>query len=366
VLASGQQVIIEGPHAKGAMHYWRSGDLITHREWLKTYLVTGDHVFTTMRRLREWVDATPGLEKIKLALPTGSDRAAAVSIKDPTSPHATGNHPLLARCVQAIDLNDDRLADYDTWCVLLRAVCAACNGDMPFFTETVLPWLQTNTSNVENEGDARMEATWESFRDSQVGAEFVYQWAAQFGCNDGIDAINQQRAEQAQELFAGTPDVTGADGADGQGADGLDAAGLPGAGNPGGGPLPLPDTHNALAAEFEAANQARWRFDTREKKWYVHEEIRWTMDDRIVADIRALTAARSRLTLATVNGPQGAARSRALESNGTIRQVKSLMEGSKTLTVNHEAWDRTYTCSTRLVALSIFAQAGSYHIIRAC
>lgn len=137
-----------------------------------------------------------------------------------------------------------------------------------------------------------MEMKWQTFDTSTLGAEFVYQWAASFGCNDGIDAINQQRAEQAQELFAGTPAV---DGADGQDAGGVTAAGLLGAGpaggGPGGGPLPFDDTHIALAADFEAANQARWRFDTRERKWYVHEAIRCTMDDRIVADIRELTSA---------------------------------------------------------------------------
>jgi hypothetical protein len=140
---------------------------------------------------REWVDATPGLEKIKLALPTGSDRAAAVSITNLMSPHRATDLDVLERCVKAIDLNDERLADYDTWCALLRAICAACGGDMPFFAETVLPWLQTNTSNLDNDGASRMEDKWKSFTDSQLGAQYLYQWTAQFNCGAGLQAMAQ-------------------------------------------------------------------------------------------------------------------------------------------------------------------------------
>ena len=335
LLGAGQKIMIEGPHASGAKYSWENGDLNAHTAWFEANKIGVTAADRVMTELDKWVVETPGLEKVKLSLPSGGD-VDAVSVTDIMSPNRSLDLDVLERCVKAIDLNDAQLVDYTTWLNLLRAICAACGGDMAFFGEVVLPWLHTNTENVENDGDARMELKWRTFDTSALGAEFVYRWAASFGCNDGIALMEQDHAARAEELFNGTPDVTPDAAVD---QDQL-AAGAGANGAVGGGPLPFNDTHDALAADFEAANQARWRFDTREKKWYVHEEIRWTMDDRIVADIRALTVARSRLILATVNGPQGAARSRALENNGTIRQVKNLMEGSKTLTVNHEAWDR--------------------------
>lgn len=227
------------------MHYWRSGDLIENREWLKTNLITGDHVFTTMRRLRDWVDATPGLEKIKLALPTGTDRAAAVSITDLMSPHRVTDFDVLERCVKAIDLNDERLADYDTWCALLRAICAACGGDMPFFTETVLPWLRTNTSNLDNDGNSRMEDKWKSFTDSQLGAEYVYQWASQFNCMDGLHAM-------AQQIFDAADAAQNALGSMNQMAIGN------GMTMTGGSPTPSQYTDEAISDRFTAENPD-WR-----------------------------------------------------------------------------------------------------------
>jgi hypothetical protein len=90
--------------------------------------------------------------------------------------------------VRAIDLNHESLADYGVWCALLRAICAACGGDMDFYSDVVWPWLQTNPANVVSSGEARMEAKWKSFCDSQLGADFAYQWAAKFGFMDGVEA----------------------------------------------------------------------------------------------------------------------------------------------------------------------------------
>jgi hypothetical protein len=188
-LGAGQQVIIEGPHANGAMHYWRDGiGLIEGREKLAANKVTREIVAVTMRAISDWVDETVGLEKVKLGMPTGSDRAAAIKIGTVRNPHLAKDMDLLARAVRAIDLNHESLADYDVWCALLRAICAACDGDMNFYDDAVWPWLQTNPANVVSNGEARMEAKWRSFHDSQVGADFVYGWAATFGCLDGLEA----------------------------------------------------------------------------------------------------------------------------------------------------------------------------------
>jgi hypothetical protein len=203
-LARGQQVVIEGPHAKGAMHYWRNGGLIEHRPWLANNLVNGDQASNCMRALGEWVDGIEGLERIKLSLPTGGPRAAAIKIGEPTSPHLASDMDLLARAVRAIDLNDRRLDDYLTWIALLIAVKAACGGSQEFYDQVVWPWLQTNTINVlpdsnDVDGDIRMLEKWNSIKDAQNGAEFVYEWASLFGFMDGVTAILQELFKNAQE-----------------------------------------------------------------------------------------------------------------------------------------------------------------------
>jgi hypothetical protein len=202
-LARGQQVVIEGPHAKGAMHYWRNGGLIENREWLANNVVNGDQVNNCMRALGEWVDDTEGLERIKLTLPTGSNRAAAIKIGEPTSPHLASDVDLLARAVRAIDLNDMRLDDYLTWIALLIAIKAACGGRREFYNEVVWPWLQTNPINVLPDrsgvdGDIRMLEKWNSIKDAQNGVEFVYRCAATFGFTEGVHAITEELFRDAQ------------------------------------------------------------------------------------------------------------------------------------------------------------------------
>lgn len=92
-----------------------------------------------MNSLAEWVEATDGLERVKLTAGSSGDQADAVSVTDIMSPNRSLDLDVLERCVKAIDLNCDKLADYDSWVVLLRAICAACGGDMAFFGEVVLP-----------------------------------------------------------------------------------------------------------------------------------------------------------------------------------------------------------------------------------
>jgi hypothetical protein len=204
-LAHGQQVVIEGPHAKGTMHYWREGGLLEHRAWLADNLVNGDQVEKCMRALGEWLDDAEGLDRIKLTVPTGSSRASAIKIDDPGSPHLASDMDLLARAVRAIDLNDPRLDDYLTWIALVIAVKAACGGRHEFYEEVVWPWLQTNPINVlpdESgvEGDIRMLDKWNSIKDAQNGADFIYEWAALFGFGDGV-------AARAEELFRNAPEL---------------------------------------------------------------------------------------------------------------------------------------------------------------
>lgn len=182
LLADGEQTVIEGPHAKGAMHYWRSGDPIENREWLKNKLITGDDIVRAMNALSTWIDATPGIEMVKAAGSSGaSGSASAVKITDLTSPHVARDRNVLVTCMRAIDLDDERI-DYDTFISLLRALCAAVNGDIEFFTEQVWPWVCTQKiargagPRSEDRGIEWLETRWRSFTDSQLGAEFIYTW----------------------------------------------------------------------------------------------------------------------------------------------------------------------------------------------
>jgi hypothetical protein len=190
-LARGQQVVIEGPHAKGQMHYWREGGLLENREALRAGLITGDMAESFFRALGQWIEETDGLEMLKSALPSRGSRGVAVKV-DSTGTLAASDKDMLSNAINAIDINDPSLDDYDTWCLLFRAMWAACGGDRAFYAEHILPWLLKNPENKEEE----MEAKLASFRDSMHGADFVYEWAARFGFTEGTLAI-------AQELFKG-------------------------------------------------------------------------------------------------------------------------------------------------------------------
>ncbi len=339
VLATGQQVIMEGPHAKGEMHHWRSGDLIDNRDWLKTNQVNGLQISAAMNSLGVWVDETPGLEKVKLSAPTASDSAAASRITDLMSPHVAKDRDVLATCMRAIELDDERV-DYDAFINLLRALCAAVNGDMVFFTEQVWPWVCTqkiargNGPRSEDQGIEWLETRWRSFTDSQLGAEFIYQWASTFNCRDGINDLNNRNI---RTYFSGSePEEPGlSEAADATpGADGgtvvQDGGTLAGSGMVGGlpasGPLPFSDTHLSVAIDFEAANQDRRRFDVDARKWLAFEAGAWVDDPRVVDDLAPMMRDLSQQILATVNGAQGVSRARNLESTGAIMSVKRLIE----------------------------------------
>ena len=252
-LAAGQQVVAEGPHSKGKMHYWHNenGGLVAHVGRLPE--VDVERVDAFFRELEEISTALFSFTKIKLSLPTHSDRAAAVTVDNLMSPHMAKNRELLARAIKEIDINSPKLADYNTWCALFRAIKAACAGDPEFYTQHVWPWLARNPDNASKEEE--MLAKWDSFKDSQLGYEYVYDWAAQFGFNEGRQAI-------AQEFFEHAPTTETANGAGDQTSDGSSEGGHPPSnGSPGGssGPTPFPYTDMALADRF-AAEHPDWKF----------------------------------------------------------------------------------------------------------
>ncbi len=213
VLGEGQQVVIEGPHAKGAMHYWENDvDPIKGLDRLTSNLLVVDDIAKMMSQVRIYIEGNKRLELIKAKLPSGmsGERATAVSIEDIASPHhVKGDNglDLLARAVAAIDINSDKLADYDAWVTLFRAIKAACGGDMTFYTDNVEPWLMRNDANAASDGEARMLEKWNSFHDSELGADYVFNTAAAFGFTEGLNerAVNIFENRPVEAIQSGTP-----------------------------------------------------------------------------------------------------------------------------------------------------------------
>jgi hypothetical protein len=235
VLGHGQQTVIEGPHASGKMHYWENGGLIEHANAIPE--VTLDETDAYVNAVAEASQAM-GLEKIRISLPTASDRAAAVRIDDLMSPHLAKDMALLEKAIKAIDINDTRVVAYDRWLTLFRAMWAACGGNRDFYDTVIWPWLQGNPANTAGE----MELKLASFTDSQVGAACVYNWAAKFGFTDG-------KYEIVREIMANAPIPPALEGGADQGTPGA-AQAATGGDNGAGGPTPFPYTDAALADLF--------------------------------------------------------------------------------------------------------------------
>jgi hypothetical protein len=189
-LAGGQQVVAEGPHAKGAMHGWLHGVGLVEG-YGQLPVVTLEMVIACFSALAKWVEEE-GFTLDKLALPSSSDHTAAVSISNLMSPHLVrgGDTSMLTKALDHIELDDPRF-DYDTFITLLRAICAACGGDMTYFAEVVWPWVCKKQTiargqgpRTEEQGIEWLEERWKSFSDSQLGAEYVYNWASTFGFAD--------------------------------------------------------------------------------------------------------------------------------------------------------------------------------------
>jgi hypothetical protein len=324
-LARGQQVVIEGPHAKGDMYYWRDGGLIEHREAIGANLITADKVDSFFRAVAEWVEKTEGFERVRLALPSGGNRGVAVKIAL-NSKHVASDKGMLAKAIRAIDINDQRLADYDTWCALFRAMWAACGGDRQFYYDHILPWLAGNPENTEEE----MEAKLDSFKDSQLGYEYVYGIAADFGFMEGLDSI-------ADQLFGGPTDPAPARPGD-QGDTRNDTGIAPLPAQPSG-PIPPSDTHWQLAAAFIEQHGANWRYNVDARSWCAFNGLVWELCDCMPDVVGRMLAELGVRIYQTVAGPAAERRFRALQSFGTINSVVRLMQGLPQMVVRDVDFD---------------------------
>jgi hypothetical protein len=260
VLGTGQQVVLEGPHAKGAMHYWEGDrELVDHLDEIPE--ITSEMVSAFYMELNWLATAAFGYTKYKLSLPSGGgNRGVAVKVA-PDSAHVASDKKMLAKAIHAIDINDPSLDSYDAWCLLFRAMWAACGGDRTFYIEHIWPWLRGNPGNEEEE----MEAKLASFGDSMHGEDYVYEQAVKFGFKDGVSAKTEKIFANAPPLSDQNQDAQGS-GETGGGADAapVGAANLA-ASSAGNGPTPYPYTDLALADRF-AAEHPDWKF-TPDEGW---------------------------------------------------------------------------------------------------
>ncbi len=350
ILGDGQQVVIEGPHAKGAMHYWQDGiGLIEGFGTMSGNLKTVDHFDQLMLHLKQWVEEDDRFQRVTMKLPTHGERDEAISISDLMSPHAAKDKDLLARAIAKIDINSPKLASYDRWIALFRAMKAACAGDDAFYAEHILPWLMKHPDNADG-GVEKMESHWHSFTTSSIGADHVYQVAASFGFTEGLP--------NAQDIFAGRPlpadtaqasatpaERESTDQGSPASSDSSGAAGAAGAGSASGGPPPGPippsDTNRAIACSFtDQIAITRWRWNPDRKLWYSYDEARgiWRVDETLVSQLGAYMSAEARGILATP-GAQATQRARNLESAGAIFAVERLLRTMPELLVFERDFD---------------------------
>ena len=324
-LGTGQQVVLEGPHAKGAMHYWEGDrELVDHLDEIPE--ITRDMVSAFYMELDGIATVAFGYTKQKLSLPSGGgNRGVAVKVA-PDSAHVASDKEMLAKAIHAIDINDPSLDGYDAWCLLFRAMWAACGGDRTFYIEHILPWLRGNPENEEEE----MEAKLASFGDSIYGQDYVYEQAVKFGFRDGVSA-------KTEKIFAHAPPLSDQNQDAQDSAVGGDIAGGPPAS--GAGPIPPSDTHWQLAAAFVVLHDREWRYNVDAKRWFRFDQHVWQPSDVAQDVVGAMLAERGLQIYQTAPGSQAEKRYRALQSWGTTASVMKVLQGHPQMVVREADFD---------------------------
>ena len=130
VLGRGQQTVIEGPNAKGKMHYWQNGQGLLGNEDNMPQ-ITRAQCAEVLKLIEYGAEfCLVGYTKVKgggLAHLVNDNRPA-FKIDDPNSELLAQDLEMLKAAIAKIDITDERLSDYDTWLLLFRAMWAACGG----------------------------------------------------------------------------------------------------------------------------------------------------------------------------------------------------------------------------------------------
>jgi hypothetical protein len=354
-LGVGRHTVIEGRHKSGVDHEWWGGfgDLLACEGQLP--LVNAGKFSGVHAGIRALIERKGYNLKKGPALVSfdGSDLAThKIGDPDILSPLAVkpGQLDMLKRCVMGINLDHPEI-DYDTFITLLRAIKASCNGDHAFFTDVVWEWTRTQKEargagpRTGERGIEWLEERWNSFRDSGVGADFVFKWAAASGYRDEeIEALqDNQRATRAQELFGGpTNDEREAAEADhgdaardAEGGDGGGVAAMLPPGQVGGGPTAFPWTDRACADRF-AATHPNWRH-AEDDGWVRLDSGVYVPDPGVIHPISDMCSAIGDPYRA--QGAQGAKIDQMMKSTHKAEAVERMARRHPTLVARKEDFD---------------------------
>lgn len=99
VLGNGQQVVAEGPHAKGALHYWQDGiGLIEGYQTMADNLQTIESIDQMMVQLRNFIDGDEArFKRVQFRPPSASEAVDAIKIDNIMSPNIAKDQEMLAR-----------------------------------------------------------------------------------------------------------------------------------------------------------------------------------------------------------------------------------------------------------------------------
>ncbi len=346
VLGEGQEVVIEGPHAKGAMHYWRDGKglaNLTVEDAEASRAAAPEDILSLHQALFTWIKGNEG-EGWKHIVSGGGGKARTEpldthEISSPASPLWIKNEErgLLARAMQAINLDDPRI-DYDRFVALNRALCASTGCDIGFLHEVVWPWVCTQTiargsgPRTEDRGVEWLEDKWRTFGRSSFGADYIYRTAAAFGFTEGLP-----REEIGDDTIAALYGAPAEEGAAETAAERGDA----GAG--GGGSLAPRDTDANVRDSFIAKHGWRFRYivEIRDPRiaWVEQKGGIWVEAYNELA--RAVSDHCCEIGAAYRNsGPGGPAREQRLNSANMHNNIERMLAKSPGIAISIEDFDR--------------------------
>ena len=323
ILGHGQQAVLEGPHAKGAMQRWRDGKGLVEAEKEKRDIqnpVTVETARELIAFMRDQVLRRGGTIVTEKAGGKRAGHDEQYEITSPLSPHRAKDLNLLKRAIEAIDINHESLTTYDAWLPLYLAICAACGKNEEFYHDVVLPWLVGLADNTPE----KMWDKWQSFKYSTLGARYVYGVAALFGFTEGTD-------EEAVDLCAASPLPPPGD-EDGAGAVG---GGMQSAS----GPLPARFSDLSLAENFIAQRGKEWRYIP-EKTWgWVHYQGGVWVGDATAFGTIARFCGEEGAWYRTHGGKEGPKIDLHLRSASTHVNVERILRGSAGVVARLEDFD---------------------------
>ncbi|HWE72587.1 MAG TPA: phage/plasmid primase, P4 family [Stellaceae bacterium] len=297
ILGRGNQWVAEGMHPSGSPYAW---DLMTGSPAdigsRNLPAVTATQLIEFFEAVKAAVvehggaivsSATGGGEGERL--PIGDDSLRAKDLGE------------LARALAAIP-ND---VDYDGWIALMAAVKTASNADEKFYAEHFAPWSMRHPKCEET----YMRTRWDSIRDAQIGADYIYGEARKHGFQGGVDDM-----EPADNLPANKdqPQLL------------TDANGI----------QPVPLSEFDLACEFVEPAQHVLRYVAAWGKWMKYDGRRWVQDDTLAV----YDAVRKRIAIRASQFSQGNI-GKQLSRAQTVAAIEKLAKADSRIAATSKQWD---------------------------